>query len=110
MLELSKNLDSNNVHEARNYKEFLRKAAPMTPWSSRLVLTSLDGRGVCLNCPLLIQRSILIARLLLDLVHVQVGDLSGLPIEDLGEFLKRWASGLNVEEVDECKFDEDPDL
>jgi hypothetical protein len=72
-------------------------------------LESLDGRGVCLNCPLLVQRSILFVRLLLDLVHVQVGDLSILSIEDLGEFLESWASGLNVEEVDECEFDEDPD-
>ena len=81
-----------------------------TKTSPGLALASLDGRGVCLDCPLLVQRSMLCRRLLLDLVHVQVCDLSVLSVEDLGQFLKSWSSGLNVEEVDECEFDEDPDL
>lgn len=75
-----------------------------------LGLKDLDSRGVCLDCALLVQRSVLFRRLLLDLVHVQVRDLGVLAVEDLGEFLERWAAGLDVEEVDECEFDEDPDL
>ena len=73
-------------------------------------LASLDGRSVCLDCALLVQWAVLLGRLLLDLVHVQVGDLCILSVEDLGEFLESWASGLDVEEVHECKFDEDPNL
>jgi hypothetical protein len=46
---------------------------------------------------------------LLDLVDVQVSDLCILSVENLGEFFKGWASGLDIEEVDECEFDEDPD-
>ncbi len=38
-----------------------------------------------------------------------MGDLSVLAVEDLAEFLESWASGLNVEEVDECEFNKDPD-
>lgn len=73
-------------------------------------LTSLGGGGVYLHGPLLVQRSMLCLRLLLDLVHVQVCNLSVLSVEDLSQFLKSWSSSLNVEEVDECEFDEDPDL
>src|ERR1700681_4865162 len=72
--------------------------------------TSSGGRGVYLHGPLLVQRSMLCLRLLLDLVHVQVCNLSILSVEDLSQFLKSWSSSLNVEEVDECEFDEDPDL
>jgi hypothetical protein len=84
--------------------------AMATETSPALALASLDGRGVCLNCPLLVQRSMLCVRLLLNLVHVQVCDLSALSVEDLSQFLESWSSGLNVEEVDECEFNEDPDL
>ena len=73
-------------------------------------LASLDGRGVCLDRALLVQWAVLLVSLLLDLVHVQVSDLSILSVEDLGEFLKSWASGLNVEEVHECEFNENPNL
>jgi hypothetical protein len=59
---------------------------------------------------LLVQWSMLIMRLLLDLVQVQVGDLSTLSVKDLCELLESWASGLNIEEVHECKFEEDPNL
>jgi hypothetical protein len=72
--------------------------------------TSLGGGGVCLHGPLLIQRSMLCLRLLFDLVHIQVCNLSVLSVEDLSQFLKSWSSSLNVEEVDEREFDKDPDL
>lgn len=49
-------------------------------------------------------------KLLLDLVNINVRDFGVLSIEDLGQFLKSWATGLDVEEVDEEEFQEDPDL
>jgi hypothetical protein len=97
-----------NAHEARKLKNFM-----ISMVDDRYIVgvstASLDSRGVCLDCPLFVERSMLRGRLLLDLIQVQVGDLSVLSVEDLAEFLQSWASGLYVEEVDECEFDEDPD-
>jgi hypothetical protein len=107
-VELSEKHDSNSALEARILKNYTIRMVHNRK-AFRIRTASLDGRCFCLDCPLLVQRSMLRGYLLLDLVHIQVGDLSVLAIEDLAELLESWASGLNVEEVDECEFDEDPD-
>lgn len=45
-----------------------------------------------------------------DLVHVDLGDLGVLAVEDLGDLLERGAAGFDVEEVDEDEFEGDPAL
>jgi hypothetical protein len=45
-----------------------------------------------------------------NLVGVNNSDLSLITIEDLGDLLEGRALGLDVEEGDEYKFQEDPDL
>lgn len=46
--------------------------------------------------------------LLLHLVQVDMSN-GAVSIKDLGEFLEGGTFGFDVEEVDEDKFDEDPD-
>jgi len=48
-------------------------------------------------------------KIFLNLVHVQVGDQCLITVKELGKFLKSWASSLNIEEVDEEPFDNNPD-
>ena len=52
----------------------------------------------------------LIVDVLLNLVEIQVGNLSTLTIEDLGEFLESGTAGLDVKEVDEEELEEVPDV
>jgi len=61
---------------------------------------------------LLMDRScmILSMKFLLDLMDIEMRDFSIFTIEDLGQLLESWASSLDVEEVNEGQFDEDPDL
>ena len=47
---------------------------------------------------------------LLNLVKVDVGNLSLLAIEDLSNLLESWTTSLNVEDSDEDEFEEDPAL
>jgi hypothetical protein len=55
---------------------------------------------------LLVARSMCSANLL----DIDIGDLSLITVEDLGKFLESWATGFNVEEVDEAELESDPDL
>lgn len=48
--------------------------------------------------------------LLLDLLQINMCDSSIFTIEDLSQFLESGTTGLNVEEVNKDKFDEDPNL
>ena len=50
----------------------------------------------------------LIVDVLLNLMEIQMGNLSTLTIEDLGEFLESGTAGLDVEEVDEEELEEVP--
>jgi hypothetical protein len=43
-------------------------------------------------------------------LEVDVGNLRIITVEDLGDLLKGWATGLNVEDADEDKLEEDPAL
>jgi len=47
---------------------------------------------------------------LLHRLKFQISDLCILAIKDLGEFFNCWTSSFAVEELDEDKFDEDPNL
>lgn len=58
------------------------------------------------DCRLLLESG----SLSLDALKVDVGNLSLITIEDLGELLEGRALGLNVEEVHEEEFNPDPDL
>jgi len=60
------------------------------------------------NSALLINGIMLIVDVLLNLVEIQVGNLSTLTIEDLGEFLESGTAGLDVKEVDEEELEEVP--
>jgi hypothetical protein len=48
--------------------------------------------------------------LLLDLVDIDVANLGLITIDDLGELLEGGALGLNIHEVDEGEFEENPAL
>lgn len=48
--------------------------------------------------------------LLLDLADVDVGNVGLVAVDDLGELLESGALGLDVHEVDEAEFEEDPAL
>ena len=48
--------------------------------------------------------------LLFNLLEVNICDISIFTIEDLSQFLESGTTGLNVEEVNEDKFDKDPNL
>ena len=49
-------------------------------------------------------------RLLLDLVDVDVRNLGGVAVDDLGELLEGGAARLDVHEVDKGKLEGDPAL
>lgn len=53
---------------------------------------------------------IIIADIFPDFGQINMGHGCFLAIEDLGQLFKSRATSLNIEEVDEEKFDEDPDL
>ena len=70
------------------------------------------GRGVLANKLLIVAVLAAVATMdiLLDLAHIDGGNLGVRTIEDLGNLLKSRALGLNVEEVNEDQFKKDPAL
>lgn len=48
--------------------------------------------------------------LLLDLADVDVGNVGLVAVDDTGELLEGGSLGLDVHEVDEAEFEEDPAL
>lgn len=70
---------------------------------------SLDSGLVDDSSALLVNGVMLSVEILLNLMEVQVRNLSTLTVEDLGEFLERGAAGLDVEEVDEEELEKVPD-